>query len=102
MKLAVFQVILRSQERGQSEKVVFSSLEEQERDNFYKNLGEDQYQFRIEDTVLDFKKLGENLIGKLDGNDKMLLDRSLGFDCFTQSLTFPFYDINIECYTPSK
>lgn len=100
MKVAVFQVVNEDIDGRGKCVVSFSSTNEKERDTFLDSLGNNKCYYRNVDTVLDLGVLGQQLINKLDGNDKMLLDLCLSFDANKDSLTTDYHDVNITCYEP--
>lgn len=90
-KLAVFQIVSYSEDGRGKERVDFSSLSEFERNKHYEGLENKGYYVR-KDTVLSMSKLFSELELKLNGNDKMILEKCFGFNIDIDKATFSHFD----------
>lgn len=100
--MAVFQVVSNGVDGRLKTKVVFSSIYERDRDNYYKKLGNNQVYYTTRDVVLDLGEATNDFIKKLDGNDKMILNLCLCFNPDTDYLSFSRGDINYTVHKPKK
>ena len=100
MKLAVFQIVYNGEDGRGKSNVVQSYLSEIERDHHFNALGKNKNYYRQAELVLDLELQTKHLLGKLDGNDLLILRECLQFDKLTDNLSFPHGDINITCYEP--
>lgn len=91
MKVAVFKVVSNGIDGMDKEQIVYSSINEEERDQFFETLKNKNY-YRKKETVEDLKMLARNLLNRLNGNDKMILRECLLFDEKENGLSFTYYD----------
>lgn len=101
-KLAVFQVVNNGVDGRGKTMIDFSSLSEEERDNYYKGLGKSNIYHEKRDVVLSMSELGRSFVERLNANDLMVMRHCFDFDKFTDSLVIPIGEYNYTFWDVKK
>lgn len=80
MKVITYQILYNGVDGLAKTEIIFSSLSELERDSVFESFGKNKVYYNKYETILDLKQAGKNLVSKLDGNDKMIIDLCLNSD----------------------
>ena len=101
-KLAVFQIVSSGIDGRGEEVISYASLYEENRNREYESLEKNKCYYSKKDSVLDLQLVTKKFMQKLNGLDRMILECAFSFDSKSDSITFPFFDQNVELWKPKK
>lgn len=102
-KVAAFMLVTNGVDGRDKERIEFCSLSEEERDGHYELLGDNNKWYTKVDRVISLSQVTNQMISKLNGVDKMILQHTLNFYYWDgDSLSFPYGDTNCTCLETAK